>query len=78
MHNVPRETPTCYDLVKLLRLNRLTSTTFDGNLHDLTWIQPVFHKLDHRGKQGFNGAITRFGLNGVITGLQRGPGLTGS
>jgi len=25
MHNVPRETPTCYDLVKLLRLNHLTS-----------------------------------------------------
>jgi len=25
MHNVPRETPTCYDLVKLLRLNQLTS-----------------------------------------------------
>ena len=24
MHNVPRETPTCYDLVKLLRLNQLT------------------------------------------------------
>ena len=29
MHNVPRETPTCYDLVKLLRLNRLTSTKDD-------------------------------------------------
>ena len=25
MHNVPRETPTCYDYVHLLRLNQLTS-----------------------------------------------------
>ena len=72
MHNVPRETPTCYDFVKLLRLKQLTSMLHMGGL--LSWQLTILaQQVGHPdpGKQILGRVCAVFSSQAMVGGVRQ-------